>query len=272
MPGGYPSSQGFCNVSSSLSGPSSKGTSVTASAKTYSGSFTTLIASTPSDACWMEVTIWPTTNTSNRTFTQIAAGAAASEVVFINDLMATSTTAGSSSTTYSFPVSIPAGTRLSARCNNTTADANNIQIKLYDGAFIALEGNAGVDSMGFVSGNPSGTDIDPGATPNTYGTWVQLTASTPRDYAGIMVCYGQNSTDNASATFPVFVEVGIGAGPTLILPDLTNGMNGAGLSNAFCPMIPFQIPAGTSVSVRAANGNATAGTRVIGSCLYGVYQ
>ena len=276
MPGGFPLGLEVCGALSTLSGPSSKGVSVTAGNAAY-GAWTQIIAAASNtvDACWICVRVWPTTNSSFRTFTNIGVGGSGSEVAIIHDLYASSSTSGTTYTEYWFPCSIPAGTRVSAQSDNSAAaDANNVQITLYDGAFTMMEGAAGVDSIGFVSGSTSATDVDPGAVASTYGAWTQLVASTSKDYMGLCVVVGENSTNNAALTSPVYCEIGIGGSgnETVIVPDY-GAINGvATFSSQYCPFLPIAIPAGTRVSARAANGNNTAGTRVIGVMAYGVYQ
>jgi len=276
MPGGFPCGLELCNAQSSISGsPSSKGTSITAGHGSY-GSWTQIIASTSYDACWINVRIWPTNNSSFRTFTNIGVGSGGNEVAIASDLYASSGTAGTSFCEYWIPCCIPAGTRISAQCNNSaTTDSNNVQITLYDGAFTMMEGAAGLDSIG--GSPPTATDVDPGGSASTYGSWTQLTASTPRDYMGLLICVGQNSTDNAAylASTPCYVELAVGGSGSeqLIVPDYGfASSNPPNITSQWCPFLPIPIPSGTRISARVAQGNTTSGTRVVGVMAYGVYQ
>ncbi len=272
MSGGYPLGLELCNSSNSLSSPS-RGTSVTGANGSY-GSWVQIIASTTYDACWMTVRIWPTNGSSTRTFTQIGVGAGGSEVVLANDLYATSSTSGTVFTEYWFPVSVPAGTRLAARCQqNAAADANNVEIGLFDGSFTHMEGCGGVDSIGFVSGSTAATDIDPGGTINTKGAYSQLVASTAKDYLGVMISVGYNAASSTAVTAPALFDLAIGAGGSelVIVADYGWSQGGA-ISQSICPFIPVNIPAGTRVSARASQGANTVGSRVMGLIAYGVYM
>lgn len=275
MPGGFSINQEICNGRSSLSGPSSKGVSVTATQNAYGSTWTTLIASTAGDTCFMGVRIWPSQATSNRTFTQIGVGAASSEQVIFKDLYASSGTSGTIVTEYLIPCNIPAGTRISARCNNNSAaDSNSIQITLYDGGFNQIDGYGGVDSIGFTSASSQGVDVDPGATVNTYGSWVVLTSSTPRDYVGIMIAPGQNVANSMSpGSGPDYISIGIGGtgAEQIIVLDYNCMNSGNSTTPALVPVLPIAIPAGTQIQARIASSNNTAGTRVFGVMLYGVY-
>lgn len=276
MPGGLPLGLELCNANSpNASSNSGKGTSVTGGNLTY-GSWTQLVASTAIDACWICVRIWPTATTSMRTFTTIGVGASGSEKAIITDLYASSNTFGTQATDYWFPCSIPSGARLSAKSlQSQAADSNNVTIILYDGAFTQMEGCSGVDSIGVNTGTAIATDVDPGAVANTKGSWVQMIASTSRDYCGLMVMQGQNSTNNFSYNNPGTFDVAIGASgsETTIIPDMVISATGLNdNTNTQAPFIMVPIPSGTRIAARAQQGNTTAGTRVIGLALYGVYQ
>lgn len=85
------------------------------------GAWTEITASTGFDATWMCVTVGnDITNLTGTAswFIDIGTGAAASEVAIINELWMQSTSVTDLATpgTFWFPVSIPSGTRLSARC------------------------------------------------------------------------------------------------------------------------------------------------------------
>lgn len=275
MSGGFPFGLDICNGTDPNIGAGFQGTSVTAGHNAY-GSYTQLVSSTSHDTCWMLVRIWPTNNTSFRTLTKIAVGAAASEKDIIFDLYASSGTNGNVTTEYSFPCNIPAGTRISAACcNNGTTDSNLVVVMLFDGAFAHMDGCAGVDSIGMTTASSQATDVDPGGTANTKGSYVQLTSSTARDYVGIIVNQGSNSTDNFSYTSPGSIDIAIGSSGNeiIILPDMAMCPHGA-FNNAYShpPFFPIAIPAGTRISARAQQGNITSGTRVPGVCCYGVYQ
>jgi len=249
---------------------SSKGTSVTAGNKSY-GSWTQLASGIGVDAiAFLSVRIWPTANSSFRTYTQIGVGGAGSEKVIANDLYASSGTAGNSFTEYLFPCSIPAGSRIAARCENSaTTDSNNVQIMFYGGTHFAT----GVDSFGFDSVNAAAVDVDPGGTVNTKGSWTQLIASAARDYLGLMIAPGENSTNNTNPSgTPIYIDIGIGgAGSELVIIPNRGFSNVGSNTEHYAPFLPIRIPAGTRVAARCASGSNTVGTRVIGLMAYGVF-
>jgi hypothetical protein len=266
---------GLCNAYSPNSATNGgKGVSVTGGHNAY-GAWTQLVASTAVDACWMCVRIWPTNNSSFRTFTSIGVGSSGNEIAIINDLYASSNTGGATFSEYWFPCSIPAGTSISAQsCQSAGTDANNVLVILYDGSF-SQDGCAGVDSIGVTIGSSIATDIDPGATVNTKGAWTQLVASATRDYCGLIVSPGQNSTNNCSPTAPTLFDIAVGGSGSeqVLISDVGGFSFGNGnFTNGSPSLMPAQIPAGTRISARAQSANNTTGTRVMGLALYGVYQ
>ncbi len=185
MPGGFPLGLEVCNGTVVGFTPASTGTTqilASASANTKGG-YTQIVASTAADTVFMQIDIIGFHNVGKFGALDLAIGAAGSEQIIVSNLMLAATQAGVANTTYLFPIQIPAGTAISARCQcDDVSDGMFVCLRLFDGAFTHLEGIAGIDSIGALASATAGTQIDPGATPNTLGAYAQLTASTPRDY------------------------------------------------------------------------------------------
>lgn len=265
MPGGFPLGLELCNGTDIGSSLTTGGVSVTGGANTP-GSFAQLSASTPHDACWCEVTIFPTGNSSNRQAVDIAVGAAASEVVVVNKLMAISNTGRNCLASYGFPLSIPAGTRVSARSSNSsTNDALNVNMRLYDGAFTMMDGAAGIDAIGFNSATTVGTTLTGGAT-GAKGSYAQLTAATLRDYMGFFAAF-----DTGSATDVALLDIAIGAAASEINLVPNFGIFTQATIMAPTPIFWIPVPAGSRLSARIDFISAAAAS-TINMTLYGIYQ
>ncbi len=281
MPGGFPLGLEICNgisVGSTLTTtlPTLTNTTVI----NTKGAYTQLVGSTASDACFIIVDIfgWAATATSGSV--DIAVGAAGSEQVIIADLVISNSFLSQASH-YCFPVNIPAGTRLSARSqvNQTATNGIYVSVVLFDGAFTNNEGYAGVDGIGFVSGTSAGTSIDPGATANTKSAYVQLTASTARDYMGFAI-NTDIAGDTVSSVFPAwYLDISIGAAasekdivPNLYILGISAGASNVCAQDGPTAVIPIPIPSGTRISARAQCISNNASARKIGVVVYGVYQ
>jgi len=267
MSGGFLIAPELCNGSDVGTSLTNMGTQTTNGLNSF-GSWAQLTASSPIDACWMDVSLFPTQNSSTRVGWQIGIGAAGSEIVLVDSLVDGSNTGKSDAAFYSFPISIPAGTRIAARSSgNAAADAGNfINLRLYDGGFFQ-EGAAGVDALGYVAGSTTGTTVTSGATAGTKGAYSQIIASTAKDYFGFLLV-----NLNASAADWGLVDIAIGAAGSeqIIVPNL--GMRFGQLNNMARVTGPFftQIPAGSRVAMRSD----AAGTISLTSdnILYGLYK
>ena len=188
--------------------------------------------------------------------TDIAIGAAGSEQVIINNIIRS---ADDIAVHYGggilvFPIQIPAGSRISARCQCSVGGNYN----RYGITFLAsnfYKQCAGiVDTYGAAAADSGGVSIDPGATADTKGAWVEISAGITRSAKFIILGTGAqgNYTRRVSNWF---VDVGIGAAGSeqVLIPNLVFGTHTYQgiLLPTNTAAIPVDIPAGTRLSVRA---------------------
>lgn len=281
MPGGLPLGLEVCNGKSvGAVIASGNGTTVSSSVSANTkGSWVQLISSLPADAVYVTVFVSGfDLNNSNFGAVDIGVGASGSEIPIINNLIfmgGRSLASVFTAQVYTFPLSVPAGTRISARTQtNNGNDGLFVNCVFHDGSLTQIEGCAGVDAIGFLSASTTGTVIDPGATASTKGAYTQLVASTSRDYLGFFWNIngaGQTASDYSSG----FVDIAIGASGSeqIIMPDCFYCVDGSiGFTSGDGGFIPIQIPAGSRIAARSSNFNNVATSRVIGLTLYGVWQ
>jgi hypothetical protein len=256
---------------------SSLGTTITASASPNTkGSYAQLIASTSSDATWVVVNVGHSTFSSNAMAIDLAVGGAGSEVIFANNLLARfegTNTSINVWTQYSFPVTIPAGSRIAARCqaDNNPSDPGYINLILFDSSFPLFEG-VGVDSIGFAAGTTTGTTCTASGSTNTKGSYAQLTASTARDYIGVIPIFDIGSATTPAGDFLYDIAIGAGGSEIVIIPNIPVSKWGSTQGYAQTPLggpfLPIQIPAGTRISARCQCDTASG---FLAITLYGVY-
>lgn len=280
MPGGWPIGAGLANATDQGTvTASSRGTNLTTGAANTKGSYVQLVASTANDTCWCIVTIDNAPAGGTDLSVDIAVGGAGSEVIVASDLK-TQNQIGLAPR-FSFPLTIPAGTRIAARAQSTAATTTVVaQVTLLDAAFHAQQGAPNLDTYGFASGTTLGTQLDPGATANTKGAYAQLTASTTNDLAGFFVAFdinGQSSGSTGIAEYLVDVSIGAAASEKVILPNIqligdrqTIANNACYILPATTDYLPIFIPAGTRLSARCQCSINTATARLIGITFYGV--
>jgi hypothetical protein len=285
VPGGFPLGLQLCNEQV-LGVASSAGTACAKSATANTkGAWKQLIAATAYDACWLTATLVIDYAGDMSEAFDIGFGASGSEVAVVNNLMLPGVTSLADNSPYSvieysFPLHVPAGTRIAARVQSpltTDEDGSSIAVNLYDGAFTQIEGAAGVDAIGFNSSTTLGTALVPGAS-GAFGSYAQLTASTSRDYMGIFLGFDtQGALPALGGNFEIEVAIGASGSEHIIKTTLGFASNLGSSRTAWLPLgspfLPINIPAGTRIAARISENNVFGTSQSnFGLTLYGVYQ
>ncbi len=204
----------------------------------------------------------------------IGVGATGSEQVIISDIYFGPTyNTIRTSGVYLFPVCIPKGSQISARVQASTKDSTvNFQLMLIGAGFSNISCSK-VDTYGADTSDSGGTSIDPGASANTKGAWVEITSGCLRPILGLSIAIG-NQLNTARTTGAWLLDIGVGAAgsETVIIPDL--GLIASGTSDRVSPyvfpFIPLSIPVGTRISARAQSTITDATDRTFDIILYGI--
>lgn len=281
MAGGFHSGLRMTAVASNVP-VSSGGIALTAGASANTlGSYSEIITSIPRDSTWAEVIIRDIISTAGVVvnLVNIATGTAGSEVVRVADLVvtrdATSGQAGGSAI-YFFPLAIPAGTRIAANCQSQIASGQvAIAMTFFDDAFDSCGVGGPIDTYGTNLATGNGTQIDPGATANTKGAYVVMSASTTADLAGFFIGFDGSGTPG-SVVISISVDVAVGASGSevVILPDWQFVMVCVSTRRAIypqsTPFFPIHIPAGSRIAIRASCSSASSPSRLFDATVYGV--
>jgi hypothetical protein len=290
MAGGFPMLGGWSNgvnygASSSNSQLGLFRASGTANTK---GAWALLQGATTFDAVMALVQLSPGgTNTLSIVSVDIGIGTNGSEVVLIPDLLLCRHDARAqlNAASYLIPINIPAGTRISARCqSNVTTDQSSasgntvgVQLILFDGDFTQSSGGGGVDAIGFSSSSTIGTAVTPNASANVKGSYAQLVASSSADYAGFLMAIDDGgSTSDHPVNMLWDIAIGPGGQETIIVPNfymLNGGFGGSppgGQSPVTTPFFPIRIPSGTRIAARFQCDGAS--QPALDLTLYGIRQ
>lgn len=275
MPGGFPFALQVCNAVNygTATTGGEPGTSVfTGGSANTKGSWTQITAATTADACLLIVQFAPFDDPPFAV--DIGVGASGSEVTIASNLVLNSTT---NSTEYMIPCQIPAGARIAARAQAPGVSFEmTLSVIAFDGSFSMYEGYAGIDSIGFNTATTTGTVLTASNTPYTKGSYVQLTASTSRDYAGLIVGYDSGTTVTDFNYFLIDIAIGASGSEIVILPNLIWNYNASTITGdpPNSPFIPISVPSGTRLSARATTTFGNVGTTAVavGVTLYGIYQ
>lgn len=244
------------------------------SANTKAATYTTLIATTAYATNWIQIQL---TQASAATsfLVDLALGASTAEVNIIDNLfhMVPAATTQQTGRSYLFPLRIPAGVRLSARCQAVTASATvEIAVQLIASPMSAPPGLSRVETIGALTASSSGKKIDCGGTAHT-DVIAQLSAAIGMPYRWMCVAVG-NTTDTVWAgarTFLIDIVKGAGGSEVEVIGDMTV----TGAANTDTPMpgafsFPVAIASGERVAARARCSVNTAGDRVLDIVAYGV--
>jgi hypothetical protein len=233
------------------------------------GAYVQIVASTPFATSAIRVGLAGHSNSIQAWLCDLATGAAGAEAVLLANLMSDMTTTGSTignAGWHEFPLAIPAGTRLAARCQCSVAFARLLGIYV---VLIAAGGTPGVTAVttyGAIPATTRGTNLDPGSTINTKGAYAQLTPSTTGVTQWLMLQAAHfGGSEPSGAGWAIDVATGAAGAEVVLVPDLRVQMP-AGASGTIIPrshqMLTY-IPAGTRLAARCSSTHPTAVLRTL---------
>lgn len=279
MAGGFPVGFQQAPVRDFVTPSSSDGIAVQSGNSSSKGNWVELIASTASHASMLHVSISRPAETVGRALFDIAIGAAGSEIILIADILHHSSGDDGGYHSYTFPVSIPAGSRISARCAaNSTTTSRKVSLMCMPDAIGSFAPAGNIDTYGASTTNLYGVTIDPGGSANSKGSYAQIASSTTRNYRGFVLGFSVGATTTGSSSLPAMcVDVAVGASGSekVIVADMqlysptpnnTTPVWYCWHNNLF--LIP--IPAGSRIAARCQSNVTGSGFRTASLAFYGV--
>lgn len=249
-------------------GASPYGTIATTHATTPStkGSPVQVFAATLFDVFWVTLIANDIAQLSNQTQAcfDLLGGAATEEVLIANMLSgyAGGNIVGMGPKRWDFPLYIPAGTRIAVRVAGVqTAEDHAIAVYLYGGQGnppFKVAGRVDTLGMGTV---PDGTTVTPGASGGA-ATFTQMIASSAVEYMAFVPSFQPSGDTSLTPIGAINIGVAIGAAAAeesigdgwIFSKDTNECMTGLGRMPIF-----QDVPAGTRISMSAANSGANDG-------------
>ena len=157
---------------------------------------------------------------------------------------------------YDLPVRIVEGTRVSLRCKSLLGGSHVAYVAacMVCGASDAIVGTSGVVPVGISGATSNMTEVDPGGTSGTYGSYVELTSSLSDDIRGWILCVGSGANSSTStAGWLVTVGVGASGSEVPVVDGWPIHANASGITMAnpeASPIFPIQIKAGSRIAVK----------------------
>jgi len=245
----------------SLTAGSSVTTGGTAATK---GTPVQLFASTSFDTYWITINAYAYANaaTDSQGAMDILSGAATEEVLIPNLLMGFCGTQalslGRGFKTWSFPLYIPAGTRIACQAaGQRVTTAVIVQVYLYGGDALPpfrVGRKVTTYGMGTV---PFGTTVVPGAS-GAEGAWTQITASTTEPHFAFFPSF-QAGTDTTLNTLAYALDLGVGAATELeIAQTYQFPVNSDEVMLGPIPAMPafIDVPSATRLAMRVSCSGA----------------
>jgi hypothetical protein len=235
--------------------------STTGTALTHSGTanvkggYTQLVASTPFDASGFLLSIVNDVSGAAVSYLlDLAVGAAAAEQVMIPNLLIDTASIASRLCVFCWiPLPIPAGSRISARLqNSTTTGTLAVGVMLIGGGLYGLPSGGQMSALGADTAASNGVVIDPGAVAHTKGSYGQLTASTPHAIRALLLAFGSNKNSVAGTNkWLVDVAVGAAASEQILFGNLLLTCGAERPLPSLLGPLPCSIPAGVRLAARA---------------------
>lgn len=248
----------------------------TAGTSFVKGAWTQIVASLSQDASWMMFFLETINSSGTNYAVDIGVGGSGSEVAIVSNLLFSGQTAGF--VRYMFPLSIPAGTRVSARTAGNGAPGGGLSVgfTVFSDSYQSAGCGSAVDTYGLNSATILGTAVDPGGTANTKGAYSQIVSSTFADIGGIFVVFdSQNTGSGSSNVFYSLIDIAVGGSGSevVIVPNILLSLflgGSAAILGGYLPYMPIQIPSGSRLSVRCQSSTNVSPDRVIGCTIFGV--
>lgn len=243
-----------------------------ASANTKASSYTSLVdaADFDCDGFWLVNT---SAGASVDTLTDIAFGAAASEVIVVANVHLASGSDSNCGGRMYIPIPVRAGTRISARTQGSTGGVGiSLGIQLVRSGGSLYKRLSRCTTYGANTTDSGGVGIDPGGAAHTKSGWQEVTAATTAPAKALWVTMGYRANGVIGGVQLHMIDIGIGAGGSeaVLVNDLASRAN----SSADYPvpswfgLFPVDIAAGTRIAARAQSSTTDATDRLIDVVVY----
>jgi len=250
-------------------------TNLTSGAANVKGAYAEIVAATPSASSRLHLEVRSTAVANLFFLIDLATGAAGAETVQVANIAINTDGEFISAAVLALDVDIPAGSRLAARCQSTSAAAPTVVVAVFL-EDRPLGGLAGPVTYGTNTAASRGTQVDPGTTINTKGSYVQLSASTTARIDALALCLTLGVSGQTLGSFTLWqVDVATGAGgaETVVIADhIVQGSSPIDTVRPPIIRLPVSVPAGTRLAVRCQCNRNTAAERLLCVTLIGMQE
>lgn len=266
----YPQSTAGLNYITYPAGPAAAGTALDGSGVANTkGAYTEFVPSTSFASSYAELVQLVSDNSSLQILIDIATGAAAAEAVVVPNLLHEATDTGSAHTggRHSLPLAIASSTRVALRFqwpSTGTTDEPEVALTLIGAGSTSTP--TSYTTYGADTTDSGGTQVDPGGSANTKGSYSQLTASTSGVIQALVfsTTVKGNTAYGGNFTWAMDLATGAAASEVVLIPDLRATMQSVtqNLSERSRTYVTY-IASATRLAVRASCSATDATDRLI---------
>lgn len=173
-----------------------------------------------------------------------------------------------------FPVSVPSSELLKARAQASMSSHDDVYLWATTmSSGLPCVGSV-VDTYGADTANSKGTTLTASTTEATFGSWVQMTASSERVKA-LMIAVGHGQADwSTYGNQWLSLQIGVGAAASEVelvrIYDLGSSSGTGIVSQHWLGPYYVDIPSGTRISARVAKQYSSSSQRTVDVILYGI--
>jgi len=202
--------------------------------------------------------------TVTRFLIDIGVGSLNNEIVLVSNLLVGGGNGSVSCDMVWIPLSIPAGTRITARSQSATASANaRCGVLMHESGWVKRQVFGRATTYGAETGDSTGISVDSGGTVNTEGSYAEITASTTNPIKELVVCIASNTSALASAHTLLDIAIGASLSETIVIPNISIRAEPAGdVKFPAFKSFAVSIPAGTRIAARAQSNSTNANSRL----------
>ncbi len=237
------------------------------------GGYAQLVAATAFATTWLQITYSGTGATVGDCLVDVAIGAATSEVIVWPNLLCHRQVSGESQTLL-VPFHVPAGTRIAAAAQSSSANetACYIGLRLFGGGPRQDSGLQQFTTYGANTADSGGTSVDPGAGANTKGAYTELSSASTAPIRWLLSAIGNQKNGTMTSCWAQYdIAIGAGTSEVVVSPDGQTFVEAA-LDQIFGQWMahPVEIATGVRLAVRAQSSITDATDRLFDIILYGV--
>lgn len=232
------------------------------------GSWTTVVSSCAFDADGFYITIRNGAVADFLVDIGIGSTGDAVDQTLVSNMLCSSGTNGAAvwSVDAYIPLPVPGGSRIACRAQSTDASQSTVMtIRPVRGSYYRAIRCKRAVTYGSDTSDSGGTQVDPGGSAGTKGTYSQITAATENPIRQALLCFGSRNNGVFGTSHIQLVDFAVGSSGAEVIAHGDMEMVGEGTADMYMPVwrnVFVNIPAGSRLAARSSNTQTEATDRL----------